>query len=69
MKRGFTLVELVVTLFVLALAVGVAAPSIRLTADVLPSAVEAVIEAGDAISRQLGYVRPARRALSAARGA
>jgi DNA-binding IclR family transcriptional regulator len=50
-------------------AVGVAAPSIRLTADVLPSAVEAVIEAGDAISRQLGYVRRARPALSAARGA
>jgi hypothetical protein len=47
----------------------VAAPSIRLTAAVLPSAVEAVIEAGDAISRQLGYVRRSRTALHAARGA
>jgi hypothetical protein len=47
----------------------VAAPSIRLTADVLPSAIEAVIEAGDSISRQLGYVRRARPFVREARGA
>jgi DNA-binding IclR family transcriptional regulator len=50
-------------------AVGVAAPSVRLTAEVLPSVVEVVIEAGDAISRQLGHVYRARPAVPAAKGA
>ena len=41
MKRGFTLVELVVTLFVLALAVGVAAPSIARGVDTVRTRAEA----------------------------
>jgi len=40
-KRGFTLVELVVTLFVLALAVGVAAPSIARGVDTVRTRAEA----------------------------
>jgi len=40
-KRGFTLVELVVTLFVLALAVGVAAPSIARGVDTVQTRAEA----------------------------
>lgn len=38
-------------------AVGIAAPSFRLNDTVMPGVVQAVIDAGDAISRQLGYVR------------
>ncbi len=41
MKRGFTLIELVVTLFVLALAVGVAAPSIARGVDTVRTRAEA----------------------------
>ena len=41
MKRGFTLVELVVTLFILALAVGVAAPSIARGVDTVRTRAEA----------------------------
>jgi prepilin-type N-terminal cleavage/methylation domain-containing protein len=40
-KRGFTLIELVVTLFVLALAVGVAAPSIARGVDTVRTRAEA----------------------------
>jgi prepilin-type N-terminal cleavage/methylation domain-containing protein len=40
-KRGFTLIELIVTLFVLALAVGVAAPSIARGVDTLRTRAEA----------------------------
>jgi len=40
-KRGFTLIELAVTLFVLALAVGVAAPSIARGTDTLRTRAEA----------------------------
>jgi prepilin-type N-terminal cleavage/methylation domain-containing protein len=40
-KRGFTLIELVVTLFVLALAVGVAAPSIARGLDTVRTRAEA----------------------------
>jgi DNA-binding IclR family transcriptional regulator len=50
-------------------AVGVAAPCFRLTSSVLPGTVEAVIEAGEAISRQLGHVHRARPALPAVNGA
>ena len=38
-------------------AVGVAAPSIRLTDETMPAAIEAVVKAGHAISRRLGYIR------------
>jgi DNA-binding IclR family transcriptional regulator len=49
-------------------AVGVAAPCFRMTAGVLPGTVEAVIEAGEAISKQLGHVHP-RLPLPAVNGA